>query len=449
MNSRFVPNTIQASFESGEDSHDQAATSMIDSGTSKTSNQSSSVLTSAGTATRVRDQLFMFLVNVNSKTRKISNRKEAFLNALLYAYVFYVSVVVSSYSSLYLYDHQSGDSASSGTTHAFSNWGRVGGWIWRVLFYPIHFALEHYPYVALVALSCVFVALEAAFLSSLYLFRWLSDRGHAALPQIRRVLRWVEIAFVIFSPFMTWVHCVPLSVHSQLQTLIYFPQVSFSSSMNIAFVAIGVVGCVLQSVAVVVGVFISVETIPPYMKYVLFSMEREYPLIVLILTNMASVLVTTVCGPQNMIASSCIKIVLGLVTCLFFIKALPFYKRWENSIAIGVVSCKVIGPIGYLISSFFTGNAGNDIETIGGAITGATLAAFLIVFIVGFVASEIYLRVIVSIVRKPLLDYFNNKGSSKSGAVQLYNQFESSKEMKYLNTFIKFALSNFDTTEDR
>ncbi|KAG2373464.1 hypothetical protein C9374_012071 [Naegleria lovaniensis] len=450
MNNRFSFNnatnnnySVQASYESEyPDSHDQAG-SMIDSGTSKTSNQSSSVLTNTGTMSKVRDQFFVFLVNLNTKTSKISNRKEALLNALLYVYVFYVSVIVSSYSSLFLYN----DDGSSNTTSSQRNWGLVGGWIWRALFYPVNFALEHYPYEVIVAFSCVFVAVELGFLSLCYAFRLLSDRGHAALPQIRRVLRWVATLFVVFSPFIAWVHCVPLSVnHSTQQVLVYFPHVSVLSSMNIAFMVIGIVGCILSMIVVVIGAFISVETIPPPMKYVLFAMEREHPLVVLILTNMASVIVTTICGTQYLIVSSCIKIVLGLVTCFLFVKALPFYKRWENSFVIGIMSCKVIGPLGPFVSSFFTGN--NDVESIGGAITGATLAAFFFAFLIGFIASEIYLRVILSWARKPLLEYFNNKGASKSAAVQIYNQFDNMKEMKRLNTFIKFSLSSFETRED-
>ncbi|EFC40736.1 predicted protein [Naegleria gruberi] len=438
-NVRNTNNTV------GAPSHIGGGSSTISSG------QQSSALTGNNKFITLRETLFQFLISLNVKTPKVNSKRGAFINFLLYSYLLYITVIISSSPSLISQDPTTSTSSSLNSSNSML-WGGIPGWIWRVLFYPINLGAEHYPYEAIVSLLAIFVAIEGMALFFFYLFKVFVDRGSKVVPRMRIALRIFSMVVLFLSPFIVWIHSIPMAIYSSNGSLTHFPTIQYNSPMNIAAIVIGCVGIVLTIIITLIGSYIVVETIPPSLRYIFFAAERVYPLTALFIFNQLSVLLTVICDVNYVIVGSSLKIVLSLLLIGIFANRLPFFKRFENSILIGILCARVVGSIGPIVShSILVNSSGLSsqlVETIGGSVTGGTLVLMIGFFILSTTIFQIYLILMTRGVKKSLRELFNNRKTSKTESIKYYMNCEETHTLKKLLTFMKFSLNSFEEKED-
>ncbi|KAF0972241.1 hypothetical protein FDP41_009445 [Naegleria fowleri] len=156
----------------------------------------------------MKDKIFSFLVAVNSKQASVTSWQTALLSMFRNAFVLYVSMVLSSIPSTL-------NEEENATLAQPPLWGIIPSWIHRVMFYPITLGAEHYSYMTIIVLSSVFLALELFTLFMYAVFYLLHSRGNKYCDKIKRILiQPLSLFMLVFTTWMVWIHCVPMSSSS-------------------------------------------------------------------------------------------------------------------------------------------------------------------------------------------------------------------------------------------
>ncbi|KAG2373717.1 hypothetical protein C9374_011806 [Naegleria lovaniensis] len=409
---------------------------------SSLSNTSSDAIGSNGSVSKqILDKTMNFLVSLNSKKARQDSMKSVLLHFVIYGYMLFCTVVLSSVPST-LYEEGTLSASNADSKGSAPLWGVIAGWIQRVLFYPINAGAEHYSYVVVIALSATFVFLEALTLFMYYVYYMLHSRGHRFSEKVKKLVLPFTIFMLPLSYWMIWLHCIPMSSSFMSSRNEYFPSIVTNSTLNIVFMAIGSIGVLLNIVIGIIGTIVTCETIPPTAtRFASFTIDRPDIVIAITLLNQLSVVFTVILNTNNVIASSVVKFILSGLVSIYFLRKCPYFKIWENGVVFGCLLAKTLGSIGPLVAGAIKPIVITQLETIGGLMFGITVTLQVLGFLVGTVSLSIYVRLLVSSVKK----YISNTMTEfpdKSGAHQIYSSFEGRKSMNQLVLYLRLSIES-------
>ncbi|KAF0973786.1 hypothetical protein FDP41_007173 [Naegleria fowleri] len=413
----------------------------ISASSSSLSNNSSDAIGSNGSVSKqIIDKAMNFLVSLNAKKARQDSMKKVFLQLLIYGYMLFCMVVLSSVPST-MYEEGTTVTTSSNNGHA-PLWGINAGWTQRVLFYPINFGAEHYSYVAVIALSASFLFLEALMLFMYYVYYFLHTRGHRFSEKAKKVVLPFTLFMLALSNWMIWIHCIPMSSSFTSSRNEYFPSIVSDSTLNIIFMVIGSIGVLINIFIGIIGTIVTCETIPPIeTRFASFTVDRPDVIIAITLLNQISVVLTVILNTNNVIASSVVKFILSSVVSIYFLRKCPYFKIWENGIVFGCLLAKTFGSIGPLVMGAIKPYIANQFEQTGEIMFGVTVTLQFLGLIIGSMSLSIYLRILVSSVKK----YIGNimtEFPDKSGAYQIYSSFEERKTMSQLIFYLRISIGS-------
>ena len=401
----------------------------------------------------MKDKIFSFLVAVNSKQASVTSWQTALLSMFRNAFVLYVSMVLSSIPSTL-------NEEENATLAQPPLWGIIPSWIHRVMFYPITLGAEHYSYMTIIVLSSVFLALELFTLFMYAVFYLLHSRGNKYCDKIKRILiQPLSLFMLVFTTWMVWIHCVPMSSSSSSSSSHtisneYFPSITMNSTLNTAFIVIGCVGVILNMILVSLGVLVMEETVPPTRTSLsLFGMFSPNVGVCIHLLNQTCVVLNVLLHVNQAISASAVKCFLSFLVAVYFLYGLPYYKTFINSLVFGCLCGKTLGCLGPIMASALMRNIIQQqeqqqeyISQLGGIITGVTIALQALGFVLGTLSCELYLRFgVLNAVKRFMTHHLTDKHS----AIQIYNTFQENKSMRKLILFLRLSISDaFSSKQD-
>ncbi|EFC46971.1 predicted protein [Naegleria gruberi] len=132
---------------------------------SSASSSSLSALTGKSLVSSLLSNIYSIIITFRPKESLNNSTSKIVWAIIFHIYLIYNSIVVSSFPIPYSRQDES------------KLWGYIPAWIWRVLFFPMNFGCEFYPYEAIVTLSILFLVLEIATIFGFYWCRWASKKG--------------------------------------------------------------------------------------------------------------------------------------------------------------------------------------------------------------------------------------------------------------------------------
>ncbi|EFC49455.1 predicted protein [Naegleria gruberi] len=415
----------------------QSAVSDGHSATSSTTHH-----TTNSTWVKIQSSIATLTVALQDKKRKTSWKYFALI-VIMNIYLMWTSIFLPTLGSAY-------------------NWGEYGDWVFKVANYPITFSLDLIPYIAMVVLEIVSIVYVLLYLTTSYLAFQAVNNSSKQSVRIKRmsiILSWLTVFLtpVMSFIFTSFIDCnlsslVTISGYDeQKYTLQRFPTQACYSVENIAFIVIGFVGHFLL-VGSVFYAHLAIANMHPHNMAPL-RMESSFSISCLMSFNSFELLCMYVIPPQYAYIRSITHLIISIGWIIIFFNQLPFFKRVENSIYLGVGGAKIGASTGSLISA--AANSTNS-WPFGLGMMGMTLALITIGFLVGLIVGELYTRIVLRMVEKLIHNIILEKQSSETvnisldraierDALTIYQEMDESNLLRQLGLFLRFSIVNTKT----
>ncbi|KAF0974668.1 hypothetical protein FDP41_006142 [Naegleria fowleri] len=375
---------------------------------------------------------------------------DRFLFGLVFIYYLYLNVLMPTLSSHPPYRYEVQDHTSMNT----SPYGVYGGWVFRVLNYPITFSLDSISSEAVVALSCCSVGLVSVFFITLMMeFKVLKGK---TLDRLRQFNTYFGLLIALITPISIFVmstfvdsnpnHLVYSEKDGVLRpTLSRIPSLFYLEEDSMVFFILSFFSMIFM----MMGCFVAFILMP------LSNTSSKIPFIVMdnipIALNCVSIafemMIKFLIPPTHLYVRGVIHSIGALAQLVLFFYSLPFFKRLENSIFIGALAGRLGSSIGMIISGcVFNLDSSSLIfnNDLGLAMMGLTLGLLILFFILGIAACEIYTLIFVCRPVRRILETtgVNFDDLSRSHDSDIMSQIvgDENDSIRALSLFLQFSV---------
>ncbi|EFC36035.1 predicted protein, partial [Naegleria gruberi] len=367
-----------------------------------------------------------------------------------YSQIYSSSSSVSSSSN-------SGNQTSSIVNNEFntSPFGFEGGWVFRVLNYPLTLSTDAIPYEGIIALSVLFTLISLVNIILMIIgmkkrygnvYKFL-DKVAMCWGMI--VLFSGPVALFIMSSFIDCNPNIRIEIENQTASvsgLSRFPTVQCYSADNIVLLVLSLIGMMITFVSWGFSVFLLPINTPNV--GIPFVTKDNFILAPTICTIGLELLIMFLIPPNFMMGRAIVHLILTFINIPLIIYSLPFYHRMMNSLYFGIVCARFGVSIGVLISSLVNLNLLSD---LGLGMMGLSIGLGILFFILAFTALEIYTLVVCRQIRNIFKTKISACEITESRAdLSLYNIIEREAvsifivceqlSLRHLMLFLQFSI---------
>ena len=346
-------------------------------------------------------------------------------------------------------------------------YGEWGTWVFSVLNYPLTLSFERLPYIGSLALAFVVIAVELLFIVylvwSVYAYKTTSQylkwtKKGLALGSKLFLLVSLPAVFLLTTPL----DCNVGSVSVLNRFLQYSNQnIECYSTIHIAFMAIMIIGIIIQMILSCFSLLIVTNCHPQHFSP--FVSDHPIFLIGTMICTQFQILSHYVIPPQYAFIRSIVHLIVSIGLMIGFSKNVPYFKRFENSIMVGVLSARIFSSFGSLISGVVNNPNLSAIyksvdNVLGIGLVGMTLAMIIISFFVGMMVMEAITRILIRSVRFIVIEGIRNESNNgfpdllekaiEKDSINIYQYFLESKKLNYLKLFLKFSIKEKIPTDE-
>ncbi|EFC41275.1 predicted protein [Naegleria gruberi] len=375
--------------------------------------------------------------------------------SLWFLYMLWIGMWLPALTSHQEYSSILSSNSTINNEYNTSPFGFEGGWVFRVLNYPLTLSTDAIPYEGIIALSVLFTLISLV--NIILMIIGMKKRCEGIYKIFDKVGMYCSLVVSFIGPvalfiMSSFVDCNPnIQINVEDQTasvsgLSRFPSVQCYSKTNTILIVMSLIGMMITFVSWSFSVFLLPINTPNV--GIPFVTKDNFILAPTICTIGLELLIMFFIPPNYMMGRAIVHLILSFINIPLVIYSLPFYHRMMNSLYFGIVCARFGVSIGVLISSLVNVNLLSD---LGLGMMGLSIGLGILFFILAFTALEIYTLVVCRQIRNIFKTKISVCEITESRAdLSLYNIIEREAvpifivceqlSLRHLMLFLQFSI---------